>query len=367
MPTSAGIGKATLPIPAVTLVYSSRASGCARRGRKPREIPHLWRAGPGQAGAWSPCRRCRCPRKGPSRLVRTWVRRARSGRVCLPGRPSQGDRAGLVETRSLYEGVQDFFGDGLVHRDGHRRAGTGLTASDGHVADVDTVLPEDTAELPDHAGPVLVADEEHVLLGNHVEVEAHRFDEPRLHPWPEERPANGRLTHAHLHEVRVVRALRSPRCLDLEPPLLRERWRVDEVQGLEDHRREESFLGRDVEEARVEAGDLATILDTQGITGMVRKLVEQTSQRLAQPRELGHELGALPHRYWGVYGVYRHGAPEGRRHLLGSRDARPILGLRGARPEVRRYHDVGEREDRRVRRRLLGEYVERGTGDCALL
>ena len=36
------------------------------------------------------------------------------------------------------------------------------------------------------------------------------------------------------------------------------------------------------------------ILDPQGITSVVRELVEQTSQRLAQPRELGHELGALP-------------------------------------------------------------------------
>jgi hypothetical protein len=109
------------------------------------------------------------------------------------------------------------------------------------------------------------------------------------------------------------------------------------------------------------------ILDPQGIISVVRELVEQTSQGLAQPRELGHELGALPHRHGSVYGVYRHSAPEGRRHLLGSRDARPILGLRGASPKVWRYHDVGEREDRGVRRRLLGEYVERGTGDGTLL
>src|SRR5918995_2613180 len=210
MPTSAGIGKATLPIPTVTLVYSSRASGCARRGLRLREIPHPWRAGPGQAGAWSPCRRCRCPRKGPSRLARRWVRRACSGRVCLPGRPSQGNRAGIVETRSLYEGIEDFFGDGLVHGDGHRRAGPGLPAPHGHVADVDVVIPEDTAELSDHARPILVLDEEHVLLGDHIEVEAHRFHEPRLHPWPEERPAHGVLTHAQLHEARVVRALRRP-------------------------------------------------------------------------------------------------------------------------------------------------------------
>src|SRR5215218_10299402 len=231
MLTSAGFVRVALPIPAVTPEYSSGASGCARRGLRPRGIPHPWRAGPGQAGAWSPCRRCRCPRKVPSRLVRTWVRRACSGRVFLPGRPSQGDRAGLVETWSLYESVEDFFGDGLVHGDGHRGAGTGLPAPDGHVADVDVVLPKDTSELPDHAGPVLVADEEHVLLGNHVEVEAHRFDEARLHPWPEERPANGVLTHAQLDEVRVIRALRRPRGLDLEPPLLRKRGRVDEVHG----------------------------------------------------------------------------------------------------------------------------------------
>src|SRR5215210_6522322 len=239
--TYAGIGRATLPIPAVTPGYSSGASGCARRGPLLRGTPLLWRAGPGPVGAWSPCRRCRCLRRGPSHRARRSVRRVCSGRVCLPGWPSQRDGSGLVETRGLYQSFQDFFGDGLVHGDGHRRAGAWLSASDGHVADVDVVLPEDASELPDHAGPVFVADEEHVLLGHHVEVEPHRLNEPRLHPRPEERPANGVLTHAQLDEARVVRALRRPRGLDLEPPLLRERGRVDEIQGLEDHRREESF------------------------------------------------------------------------------------------------------------------------------
>ena len=57
-----------------------------------------------------------------------------------------------------------------------------------------------------------------------------------------------------------------------------ERGRVDEIQGLEDHRREESFLGRDVEEPGVESCDLAVVLDPEGITSVVRELVEQTSQ-----------------------------------------------------------------------------------------
>ena len=100
---------------------------------------------------------------------------------------------------------------------------------------------------------------------------------------------------------------------------------------------------------------------------LVRQLVEQTPKRLAESRELGHELGALPHRHGGVYGVYRDGAPEGRGDLLGGRYAGPVLRLGGARPEVRRHHHVGEREDRGLRRRFLGEDVERRARDGAFL
>src|SRR5215210_6528749 len=158
------------------LEYSSGASGCVRRGPWLRETLRPSRAGPGWGATWFPCRRCRCRRRGLCLLVRRWDRRACSGRVCLRGWPSQRHRAGFVEARCLFEGHQDFFGNGFVHGDGHGGAGAWLSTPHGHVADVDAVLPEDAAELADHAWSVLIADEEHMLLGHHVEVEAHRFD-----------------------------------------------------------------------------------------------------------------------------------------------------------------------------------------------
>src|SRR5215213_3969341 len=180
----------------LTPVCWSGASGCARRGPLLQGTLRLWRAGPGWVAAWCPCRRRTCPRMGPCRPARKWGRRACSGRECLRGWPSQRYRAGLVEARRLFEGIQDLMGNWFIDGDGHRRAGAGLPAPHGHVADVDAVLPEDAAELADHARAVLVADEEHVLLRHHVEVEAHRPDEPRLHPWPEEGAADGVFAHA---------------------------------------------------------------------------------------------------------------------------------------------------------------------------
>ncbi len=79
----------------------------------------------------------------------------------------------------------------------------------------------------------------------------------------------------------------------MRPLSLRESGRVDVVQGLEDHRREEALLGRDVEEASVVAGDLTLVLDPQYVPRPVGELVEEAPQYLAEARELRDELGAL--------------------------------------------------------------------------
>jgi hypothetical protein len=65
--------------------------------------------------------------------------------------------------------------------------------------------------------------------------------------------------------------------------------------------------------------------------------------------------------------VHRHRASERGRDLLGGGDSGPVLRLGGARPEVRRHHDIGEREERRIGRRLFLEDVERGPGDGPVL
>src|SRR5918998_2337034 len=341
----------------------SASSGCAPRGSRPRGTPRPWRAGPGSGAASSPGRRRRCRRTGPSRRARRSGRRAGSARGCRRGWPSQRHRPRLVEAGRLGEGIEDLRGDGFVHGDGHRGARTGLAAADGHVADVDAVVAEDGAGPADHAGHVLVADKEHVPLGHHVEVEAHRLDEPRLHLRPAQSAAHHVLpvpaVEAQHDEARVVVALGDPRGLEAQAPVLREDRGVHEVERLVDHRGQEALLGRDVQQTRVEAGDLAPVLYPERVAGAVRELVEEAAQSLAQPGELGDELGALAHGHGGVYGVQGDLAPERGGDLLGGRYARAVLGLGGAWARGGGFPQVWGGGERGLRRRLLGEDVER--------
>ena len=53
------------------------------------------------------------------------------------------------------------------------------------------------------------------------------------------------------------------------------------------------------------------------------------------------------------------------RHLLGDLQRDILLRLGGGGAEMRRAHDVGQAEQRAVRRRLLDEHVEGGARDLA--
>ncbi len=141
-------------------------------------------------GAWYPCRRRRCPRRAPCRRACRWGRRACSGRVCLPGRPSQRHRPGLVEARSISEGFRTSSGTGSSTVTAIAAREPGSPRPTAMLPMLMPCSPEDAAELPDHAWHVLVADEEHVLLGHDVQVEAHDLDEPGLHPGSHQRPAH---------------------------------------------------------------------------------------------------------------------------------------------------------------------------------
>src|SRR5215210_9571820 len=92
----------------------------------------------------------------------------------------QAHGPGVGEAGYLAQVLQNLVGDGLVDRYRHGGGGAGGVASDGHVADVDPVLAQDAPDLADHAGPVLVADKERVLLGDDVHREAESVDDARL-------------------------------------------------------------------------------------------------------------------------------------------------------------------------------------------
>ena len=63
-----------------------------------------------------------------------------------------------------------------VHREGHQGVATGDLPTDLHRGDVDPVLAEDRADLPDDPGAVLVHEEEHVRRGLDLDLEVPDLD-----------------------------------------------------------------------------------------------------------------------------------------------------------------------------------------------
>src|SRR4028118_436432 len=207
----------------------------------------------------------------------------------------EGHGPGIGEARHLSQGRQDLVRDRLIYRYRHRGGGAGGGAPDGHVADVDPVLAQDSSDPADHAGHILVANERRVLLRHDVHRKAKGVDNTWLHPGTEQGPAHDALppvprAQSQGDEVSIVRAIGDTGGLYLHSSLFSQSGRVHEVQRLVDHRGEEPLDHRYVQQTRVEAGDLTPILDLQRAAGPVRELIKHPPERLAQLRELSDEL-----------------------------------------------------------------------------
>ncbi len=128
------------------------------------------------------------------------------------------------------------------------------------LAMLSAVLTEERADLADHPGDVVVAEEHHVGLQLDVDPEAEsaREEEPRLRADRGARDldllaALGR--DANLEHVHVVARGAEPLLADGDPALGREQRGVDVVDVLVDPAAKDAIEGGDREQARVVVGD----------------------------------------------------------------------------------------------------------------
>ena len=145
-------------------------------------------------------------RLGPGRVARG------AYRVTSCGGPaaSQRDEAGVVEAARA--DALDELGRRLgVDRERHQRLAALLRPRDGHVRDVHARLAEHRPDPADHAGDVVVAEEDHPRRELDVDREAERAGEEAAVLGPDRRPRDLDAVDADGDEVRCSRARRVER------------------------------------------------------------------------------------------------------------------------------------------------------------
>ena len=128
---------------------------------------------------------------------------------------------------------------------------------------------------------------------------------------------------------------------------------------------EDALEGGELEHLDVVLGDLAAHLDVDLLGDLAGQRGEDPAELLGERDAGTHVLG--DHAALHVDRVGHQLAGEREPHRPGDRDAGLLLGLVGGGAEVRGGDDVLELEERGVGARLLGEDVEAGGGDPAVL
>src|SRR5205823_8844334 len=117
----------------------------------------------------------------------------------------EGDEARVVEALGV-DALDQLGRSGRVDRERHERLAAAPRARDRHVGDVDAGLAEERADPADHAGHVVVAEEDHQRRELHLELEAERVDEPMAVLIPDDRAGGAYLVDLDADEIGEVAA-----------------------------------------------------------------------------------------------------------------------------------------------------------------
>ena len=251
-----------------------------------------------------------------------------------------------------------------VDRERHQRLAALLRPRDGHVRDVHARLAEHRPDAADHAGHVVVAEEDHPRRELEVDREAERAGEEEARLRPDRRAGDLDVVDGDRDEVRVV--ARRPGALlgHLDPPLRRDHGRVDVVDRLVDAALEGAVQRRDRQQARVVLGDPAVERERDPARVAAGELDREPAELRRERDVRAEHLEVLGADDRDVDGVRDEAALERRDDLLRDDQARAVLRLLGRGGEVRRRDDVLEPEQLALVR-LGREDVERRAGDLA--
>ena len=173
-----------------------------------------------------------------------------------------------------------------VEGERHQRLAAAPRARDGHVRDVDARLAEERADAADHAGHVVVAEEDHQRRELHLELEAERAHEPVAVLVADRRPGgpDPLAVRADLDpdEVREVAARAAALLEHLDPALGRDQRGVHVVDRPLGPALEGAVQRGDGEQARVVAGEGAVVRERDPL-GAARRRAPSPAGR-ASPR-----------------------------------------------------------------------------------
>ena len=136
--------------------------------------------------------------------------------------------------------------------------------------------------------------------------------------------------HGHPHQVGVVARDHLAPLGHLDPALLGQRRRVDEVHVLLGAAGEQAVEDGEGEQTRVALGDPAHVLDLDAVGGVAQRRGDR-SQALGERDERAEHLHVLGGDRGDVHGSADHAAGERGDDLLGGLHAGAVLRLGGAR------------------------------------
>ena len=228
----------------------------------------------------------------------------------------------------------------VVERERHHRVAARARARERHVGDVDAGVAEQRADAADHAGHVVVAQEQQAPGELDLEREAVHAHEPGVVIGAEHRADDRallRVAHRHGEQVRVVGGARAVLLGHLDAELGRDRERVDVVQALVRRAERAAQRGRG-EQARAGAREAPRRGDLDARDGPLRERHREPAEALGDRQErLQHAALVLGHERQ-VERVRDRGPRERGHDLLGDDDAGAILRLARRAREVRREH-----------------------------
>src|SRR5919198_2530523 len=222
-----------------------RGGECScRRGAARRRPPH---GGEGRGGG----REQRCP----------------SSRVRSLPTVVQLEEGTVVGADLGHHPVQHAGRDHAVDGQRHQRLAALAAPAHLHAGDVDPGLAEDGPDLADHARPVLVEQERHVVGGGQVDGDAVDLHQPlrvaRADGGARHRDRTAGALAGHGDQVDPVLAGAGLGLDHLDAPLGGEQWRVHEGHRLADHRGEQALQGGQREHAVVVLGQAADVLQVE--------------------------------------------------------------------------------------------------------
>src|SRR5947207_10257986 len=195
------------------------------------------------------------------------------------------------------ESLDELVGRLAVDRERHESLAAAAAAGDRHVRDVHAGFAEHRPDPPDHAGPVVVPDEDHQRRELHLDLESERADEPMPVVAPDRRSGDAHLLalacDLDADQVREVARGAAPFLEDLDAALGRDQRRVDVVDRLLGAALKGTVERGDRQQARVARRERAVVRERDPLAAAAGQLHREPAELRRERNERAEHLELL--------------------------------------------------------------------------